>query len=151
MTAGKVKKAVFPVAGLGTRFLPATKAVPKELLPVVDRPLIQYAVDEAIEAGIGLYLARLTDGMRGTLECAQVEVQLLSLGAHRNPPSQGRIVRRDSRDVLDRGQARRSSELARVSSACRLTSSTSRRSIAMWPSSVMRRSTRLTVSGASDR
>ena len=47
-----IRKAVFPVAGLGTRFLPATKAVPKELLPVVDRPLIQYAVDEALEAGI---------------------------------------------------------------------------------------------------
>jgi UTP--glucose-1-phosphate uridylyltransferase len=47
-----VKKAVFPVAGFGTRFLPATKAVPKELLPVVDRPLIQYAVDEALAAGI---------------------------------------------------------------------------------------------------
>ena len=47
-----VKKAVFPVAGLGTRFLPATKAIPKEMLAVVDRPLIQYAVDEAREAGI---------------------------------------------------------------------------------------------------
>ena len=47
-----VKKAVFPVAGMGTRFLPATKAVPKELFPVVDRPLLQYAVDEAREAGI---------------------------------------------------------------------------------------------------
>src|SRR5690606_26060920 len=46
-----VRKAVFPVAGLGTRFLPATKTVPKEMLPIVDRPLIQYAVDEAIEAG----------------------------------------------------------------------------------------------------
>lgn len=50
MTA-RVRCAVFPVAGLGTRFLPATKTVPKEMLPVVDRPLIQYAVDEAIEAG----------------------------------------------------------------------------------------------------
>ena len=47
-----VRKAVFPVAGLGTRFLPATKAIPKEMLAVVDRPLIQYAVDEAREAGI---------------------------------------------------------------------------------------------------
>ena len=47
----RVRKAVFPVAGLGTRFLPATKTVPKEMLPVVDRPLIQYAVDEAIAAG----------------------------------------------------------------------------------------------------
>ncbi|NNC60346.1 MAG: UTP--glucose-1-phosphate uridylyltransferase GalU [Erythrobacter sp.] len=53
MTKNKpIKKAVFPVAGLGTRFLPATKAIPKELLPIVDRPLIQYAVDEAREAGI---------------------------------------------------------------------------------------------------
>jgi len=47
----RIRKAVFPVAGLGTRFLPATKTVPKEMLPVIDRPLIQYAVDEAIEAG----------------------------------------------------------------------------------------------------
>ena len=47
-----VRTAVFPVAGLGTRFLPATKAVPKELLPIVDRPLIQFAVDEAREVGI---------------------------------------------------------------------------------------------------
>ena len=47
-----VTKAVFPVAGLGTRFLPATKAMPKEMLPIVDKPLIQYAVEEAMEAGI---------------------------------------------------------------------------------------------------
>lgn len=47
----KLRKAVFPVAGLGTRFLPATKTIPKEMLPIVDRPIIQYAVDEAIEAG----------------------------------------------------------------------------------------------------
>ena len=47
-----LQKAVFPVAGLGTRFLPATKASPKEMLPVVDKPLIQYAVEEAYEAGI---------------------------------------------------------------------------------------------------
>ena len=50
--SGKVRKAVFPVAGLGTRFLPATKASPKEMLPVVDKPLIQYAVEEAAAAGI---------------------------------------------------------------------------------------------------
>ena len=47
-----VRKVVFPVAGLGTRFLPATKAMPKEMLPVVDKPLIQYAVEEAYAAGI---------------------------------------------------------------------------------------------------
>ncbi len=48
----KVKKAVFPVGGLGTRFLPATKALPKEMMPVVDKPLIHYAVEEAVAAGI---------------------------------------------------------------------------------------------------
>ena len=47
-----IKKAILPVAGLGTRFLPATKAIPKEMLPIVDKPLIQYAVEEAIEVGI---------------------------------------------------------------------------------------------------
>src|SRR3954452_9645586 len=50
--ANRVRKAVFPVAGLGTRLLPATKSIPKEMITVVDRPLIQYAVDEAREAGI---------------------------------------------------------------------------------------------------
>src|ERR687884_2194294 len=47
-----INKAIFPVAGLGTRFLPATKAQPKEMLPVVDKPLIQYAVEEAVASGI---------------------------------------------------------------------------------------------------
>ncbi|OQA53143.1 MAG: UTP--glucose-1-phosphate uridylyltransferase [candidate division WS2 bacterium ADurb.Bin280] len=50
----KITKAVFPVAGLGTRFLPATKAQPKEMLPLVDKPIIQYAVEEAVEAGLDL-------------------------------------------------------------------------------------------------
>lgn len=52
MTEQRVRKAVFPVAGLGTRFLPVTKSIPKEILPLVDRPLIQYAIDEARDAGI---------------------------------------------------------------------------------------------------
>jgi UTP--glucose-1-phosphate uridylyltransferase len=52
MNSKAIRKAVFPVAGLGTRLLPATKSVPKEMLTIVDRPLIQYAVDEAREAGI---------------------------------------------------------------------------------------------------
>ena len=50
--AQKVRKAVFPAAGLGTRFLPATKASPKEMLPLVDKPLIQYVVEEAVASGI---------------------------------------------------------------------------------------------------
>ena len=59
----KVRKAIFPVGGLGTRFLPATKALPKEMLPIVDKPLIQYAVEEAAEAGIEefIFVSRSVD------------------------------------------------------------------------------------------
>lgn len=64
---GRVRTAVFPVAGLGTRFLPATKAMPKEMLPVVDRPLIQYAVDEAREAGIEHFVF-VTGRNKGVIE-----------------------------------------------------------------------------------
>jgi len=62
-----VRKAVFPVAGLGTRFLPATKAMPKEMLPVVDRPLIQHVVDEAREAGIEHFIF-ITGRNKGVIE-----------------------------------------------------------------------------------
>ena len=66
MTA-RIKKAVFPVAGLGTRFLPATKAVPKEMLTIVDRPVIQLAVDEAREAGIEHFIF-VTGRNKGVIE-----------------------------------------------------------------------------------
>ncbi|AUH33063.1 UTP--glucose-1-phosphate uridylyltransferase [Paracoccus tegillarcae] len=62
-----IRKAVFPVAGMGTRFLPATKSIPKEMLPLVDRPLIQYAVDEAREAGIEEFIFVTAVG-KGALE-----------------------------------------------------------------------------------
>jgi len=62
-----IRKAVFPVAGMGTRFLPATKSVPKEMLPLVDRPLIQYAIDEAREAGIEEFIFVSAAG-KGALE-----------------------------------------------------------------------------------
>ncbi|MXY42028.1 MAG: UTP--glucose-1-phosphate uridylyltransferase [Rhodospirillaceae bacterium] len=65
--AKPIRKAVFPVAGLGTRFLPATKAVPKEMLPVVDRPLIDYAVAEAAEAGV-THMIFVTSGRNTALE-----------------------------------------------------------------------------------
>ena len=63
----RIRKAIFPVAGLGTRFLPATKAMPKEMLPVVDRPLIQHVVDEAYEAGIE-HLIFVTGRNKGVIE-----------------------------------------------------------------------------------
>lgn len=62
-----IRTAVFPVAGLGTRFLPATKAVPKELLPVVDRPLIQYAVEEAVAAGVSQLVFVISPGKESIL------------------------------------------------------------------------------------
>ena len=82
----KVRKAVFPVAGLGTRFLPATKALPKEMLPIVDRPLIQYAVDEALAAGIR-ELIFVTHRSKRAIEdyfdrALEIERELASKGRH---------------------------------------------------------------------
>jgi UTP--glucose-1-phosphate uridylyltransferase len=76
-----VRKAVFPVAGLGTRFLPATKAMPKEMLPVVDRPLIQHVVDEARQAGIEHFIF-VTGRNKGVIEDhfdRQVELEMTLL------------------------------------------------------------------------
>src|SRR3569832_2345605 len=84
----QVKKAVFPVAGLGTRFLPATKASPKEMLPIVDKPLIQYAVEEAMDAGITdiIFISRRT---KRTVEdhfdkAYELETELASRGKNRD-------------------------------------------------------------------
>ncbi|UIP07188.1 UTP--glucose-1-phosphate uridylyltransferase [Erythrobacter sp. SDW2] len=78
-----IKKAVFPVAGLGTRFLPATKAIPKELLPIVDRPLIQYAVDEAREAGIEQMIFVTGRGKTAIVEHFDVAYELETTMAER--------------------------------------------------------------------
>ena len=80
----KVTKAIFPVAGLGTRFLPATKSVPKEIMTLVDRPLIQYAIDEARAAGIKEFIF-VTSGGKGALEdyfdhAPQLEAELRKKG-----------------------------------------------------------------------
>src|SRR3989304_3612242 len=65
---GQVRKAVIPVAGLGTRFLPATKAMPKEMLTLVDKPLIQYAVEEAVASGIEEIILITGEGTDPTVE-----------------------------------------------------------------------------------
>jgi UTP--glucose-1-phosphate uridylyltransferase len=84
MTSPKpIRKAVFPVAGLGTRFLPATKAIPKELLPIVDRPLIQYAVDEAREAGIEQMIFVTGRGKTAIVEHFDVAYELESTMSER--------------------------------------------------------------------
>lgn len=79
-----IRKAVFPVAGMGTRFLPATKSIPKEMLPLIDRPLIQYAVDEARAAGIEEFIF-VTAAGKGALEdyfdtAAALEQRLIANG-----------------------------------------------------------------------
>ena len=81
-----VKIAVFPVAGLGTRFLPATKAQPKEMLPVVDKPLIQYAVEEAYAAGIR-HMVFITGRSKRAIEdhfdtAYELETELEAAGKH---------------------------------------------------------------------
>ena len=80
----KIKKAVFPVAGLGTRFLPATKAMAKEMLPVVDKPLIQYAVEEAFDAGIEQIIFVTGRGKKALEDhfdrCFEVELTLQNKG-----------------------------------------------------------------------
>lgn len=81
-----VRKAVFPVAGLGTRFLPATKAIPKELLPIVDRPLIQYAVDEAREAGIEEFIFVTGRGKTAIVEHFDTAYELEATMSARGKP-----------------------------------------------------------------
>ena len=72
----KVKKAIFPVAGLGTRFLPATKASPKEMLPLIDKPLVQYVVEEAVSAGIQQILFVTGRGKRNIEDHFDISVEL---------------------------------------------------------------------------
>ncbi len=113
---GKIRKAVFPVAGLGTRFLPATKASPKEMLPVVDKPLIQYAAEEAEDAGID-QLVFITGRNKRSIEdhfdkAYELEMELERMGKQRLleivqtilPPTVNCIYLRQA-DVLGLGHA----------------------------------------------
>jgi len=77
--AKKVRKAIFPVGGMGTRFLPATKAMPKEMLPIVDKPLIQYAVEEAAAAGIEEFIFVTGRGKHAIEDHFDVSVELNKL------------------------------------------------------------------------
>jgi UTP--glucose-1-phosphate uridylyltransferase len=83
MSIKPLRKAVFPVGGLGTRFLPATKALPKEMLPIVDRPLIQYAVDEALEAGIEQMIFVTGRGKSAIEDHFDIAYELETTMAHR--------------------------------------------------------------------
>ena len=95
----KITKAVFPVAGLGTRFLPATKASPKEMLPIVDKPLIQYAAEEAIAAGFGI--EPRDRAMRGVgLNLGQPRPPRVIKFVHQRGIANERLGRRDILDPM---------------------------------------------------
>ena len=91
----KVTKAVFPVAGLGTRFLPATKSIPKEIMTLVDRPLIQYAIDEARAAGIKEFIFCATGNKKnvpltmiaGKIRNKEIRLFFIEILAGLTPPS----------------------------------------------------------------
>ncbi len=93
-TNKKVRKAVLPVAGLGTRFLPATKAQPKEMLPVVDKPLIQYAVEEAVASGIEDIILVTSHGKDSIEEHFDADHDLISLLESRGKQDEAALVRR---------------------------------------------------------
>ncbi|MDX1555218.1 MAG: UTP--glucose-1-phosphate uridylyltransferase GalU [Xanthomonadales bacterium] len=90
-SAAPIRKAVFPVAGMGTRFLPATKAVPKEMLPVVDRPLIQYAVEEAVAAGFETMIFVINRSKHAIYDHFE-----------RDPEMEARLKARDKLELLER-------------------------------------------------
>jgi UTP--glucose-1-phosphate uridylyltransferase len=92
----KVRKAVFPVAGRGTRFLPATKAVPKEMLPLIDRPLIGYAVEEAIKSGIEELIFVTAPGKDAIVEHFTADPDLIRFLEKSGKSSIARLVERES-------------------------------------------------------
>jgi UTP--glucose-1-phosphate uridylyltransferase len=100
MSAAKVRKAVFPAAGLGTRFLPATKAQPKEMLPLVDKPIIQYGVEEALHSGIQNIIIVTGRGKSAIEDHFDVSFELENLLESRNKKDLLSIVRQVS-DMID--------------------------------------------------
>src|ERR1700716_1325196 len=96
----KVRKAVFPAAGLGTRFLPATKAQPKEMLPVVDKPLIQYGVEEAIHSGVQNIIIVTGRGKTAIEDHLDVSFELEHLLESRSKKDLLQLVRNVS-DMID--------------------------------------------------
>src|ERR1700749_1405533 len=100
MPAAKVRKAVFPAAGLGTRFLPATKAQPKEMLPLVDKPIIQYGVEEALHSGIRNIIIVTGRGKSAIEDHFDVSFELEHLLETRNKKDLLKIVRQVS-DLID--------------------------------------------------
>src|SRR5918996_539154 len=92
----RVRKAVFPAAGLGTRFLPATKASPKEMLPLVDKPLIQYVVEEAVASGVETVIVVTGRGKAAIEDHFDVSFELEKLLEERGKQEELKLMRRIS-------------------------------------------------------
>lgn len=90
--AQRIRKAVFPVGGLGTRFLPATKAMPKEMLPIVDKPLIQYAVEEAQASGIEEFIFVTGPGKASIKDYFDPSIELENILKERGRPEQASLI-----------------------------------------------------------
>src|ERR1035438_2439354 len=106
----KVRKAVFPAAGLGTRFLPATKAQPKEMLPIVDKPIIQYGVEEALQSGIRNIIIVTGRGKSAIEDHFDVSFELENLLETRGKKELLAIVRNIS-DMIDVSYIRQKEQL----------------------------------------
>src|SRR4051795_1891038 len=106
----RVRKAVFPAAGLGTRFLPATKAMPKEMLPLVDKPLIQYGVEEAIHSGVQNIIIVTGRGKSAIEDHFDVSFELEQTLESRNKKDLLKIVRSVS-DMIDVASVRQKEAL----------------------------------------
>ena len=130
----RVRKAVFPAAGLGTRFLPATKAQPKEMLPLVDKPIIQYVVEEAVAAGVEHIILVTGRGKHAIEDHFDVNVELESFLEDRGKTE---LARRSRRSPGRRpGRLRPPEGAARPRPrrpASRATSSATSRSPSSWP------------------
>ena len=138
--AARVRKAVFPVAGLGTRFLPATKAMPKEMLTVVDRPVIQYVVDEAREAGIEHFIF-VTGRNKGVIE-DHFDTPVRARGdarasAARRPSPRRARPRPAGRRTRRASPASRSRSASAMRSGARASSSATSRSRVLLPDMLM--------------
>src|SRR6185295_18208181 len=89
----RVRKAVLPVAGLGTRFLPATKVIPKEMIPVIDKPVVQYAIEEARAAGIEEFIFVTADGKEAIAEHFSAHPVLERMLSDKNKTDELRLVK----------------------------------------------------------
>ena len=131
----RVRKAVFPAAGLGTRFLPATKAQPKEMLPLVDKPIIQYGVEEAVASGVEHIIIVTGRGKNAIEDHFDVNVELETFLEARGKTAQAQEIRARSPSLIKRAptSARANRSASATPSCAPATWSATNRSPSSWP------------------